>query len=233
MRLISACACGRRNRRGRGLPGCGRGVTVPTSMKPKPSRASASMCSPFLSRPAARPTAVGERRGPSTRTGRRLPVRAQDSRRCAASSRAKVTAVSASPGRAGTAPPAPAPRSLRIVGTAAPGVPDRLSDLRPHRPAPAPAAGRAACARMPRARRPVAPAARRPALRGRRPAIGARWSARAPAPDRAAGRAAPPPGRGPSAAPRAAENSSPVSRMRIALPQPSSCTRRTVAPPIG
>ena len=26
-----------RNSRGRGLPGCGRGVTVPTSMKPKPS----------------------------------------------------------------------------------------------------------------------------------------------------------------------------------------------------
>ena len=34
----------RRNMRGFGLPGCGRGVTVPTSMKPKPRLPSASMC---------------------------------------------------------------------------------------------------------------------------------------------------------------------------------------------
>ena len=37
MRLISACSRRRRNRRGRGLPACGRGVTVPISTKLKPS----------------------------------------------------------------------------------------------------------------------------------------------------------------------------------------------------
>ncbi len=42
--------------RGRGLPGCARGVTVPTSMKPKPSAARPSMHAPSLSRPAASPT---------------------------------------------------------------------------------------------------------------------------------------------------------------------------------
>ena len=44
--------------RGRGLPGCARGVTVPTSMKPKPSAASPSMYAPFLSSPAASPTGL-------------------------------------------------------------------------------------------------------------------------------------------------------------------------------
>jgi hypothetical protein len=39
--------------RGRGLPFCGRGVTVPISTKPKPSRNSASGTSPFLSKPGA------------------------------------------------------------------------------------------------------------------------------------------------------------------------------------
>ena len=46
--------------RGRGLPGCARGVTVPTSMKPKPSAASPSMHAPSLSRPAASPTGIAE-----------------------------------------------------------------------------------------------------------------------------------------------------------------------------
>ena len=46
--------------RGRGLPGCGSGVTVPTSTKPKPSPSNASMCAPFLSIPAARPTGLGK-----------------------------------------------------------------------------------------------------------------------------------------------------------------------------
>ena len=35
MRLITARSCARRNSRGRGLPACGRGVTVPVSMKPE------------------------------------------------------------------------------------------------------------------------------------------------------------------------------------------------------
>jgi His/Glu/Gln/Arg/opine family amino acid ABC transporter permease subunit len=58
MRLISAPASGKRKMRGRGLPGCARGVTVPTSMKPKPSAASPSMQAPSLSSPAARPTGL-------------------------------------------------------------------------------------------------------------------------------------------------------------------------------
>ncbi len=47
--------------RGLGLPGCGLGVTVPTSMKPKPIAPSASMQRAFLSSPAARPTRFGNR----------------------------------------------------------------------------------------------------------------------------------------------------------------------------
>src|SRR5690349_6354524 len=54
--------------RGFGLPACGRGVVVPTSMKPKPSAASASTCAPFLSSPAASPTGFSKRR-PNTSTG--------------------------------------------------------------------------------------------------------------------------------------------------------------------
>src|SRR5688500_2516254 len=65
---MMARASGRRNRRGLGLPGCGRGVTPPSSMKPKPSAASASTCSACLSSPAARPTGLAKSR-PMTRTG--------------------------------------------------------------------------------------------------------------------------------------------------------------------
>ena len=46
--------------RGFGLPGCAFGVTVPTSMKPKPIAPRPSMQRPFLSRPAARPTRFGK-----------------------------------------------------------------------------------------------------------------------------------------------------------------------------
>jgi hypothetical protein len=53
--------------RGRGLPGCGRGVIVPISRKPKPRRARPSIASPFLSSPAARPMRLGKRR-PMTST---------------------------------------------------------------------------------------------------------------------------------------------------------------------
>ena len=54
--------------RGFGLPGCGLGVTVPTSTKPKPMAPKASMQRAFLSRPAARPTRFGKRR-PASVTG--------------------------------------------------------------------------------------------------------------------------------------------------------------------
>ena len=46
------------NKRGLGLPGCGRGVTVPISIKPKPKAAKPSMTAPFLSKPAAKPTGL-------------------------------------------------------------------------------------------------------------------------------------------------------------------------------
>jgi hypothetical protein len=46
--------------RGLGLPGCGRGVTVPISKNPNPNAASASICLPSLSKPAANPTGLGK-----------------------------------------------------------------------------------------------------------------------------------------------------------------------------
>ncbi|MNE52022.1 hypothetical protein D3C80_1466780 [compost metagenome] len=58
-RLTRALAAGMRNMRGCGLPGWGLGVTVPTSTKPNPMAASASMQRAFLSRPAAMPTRLG------------------------------------------------------------------------------------------------------------------------------------------------------------------------------
>src|SRR6185436_17729893 len=65
---MMARAWGRRKRRGLGLPGCGRGVTPPSSTKPKPSAARASTCSACLSSPAASPTGFAKSR-PMTRTG--------------------------------------------------------------------------------------------------------------------------------------------------------------------
>ena len=49
-----------RKRRGLGLPGCGRGVTVPSSTNPKPSAAQPRMATPSLSKPAPRPTRIAE-----------------------------------------------------------------------------------------------------------------------------------------------------------------------------
>ncbi|MCW0416560.1 hypothetical protein NB689_002314 [Xanthomonas sacchari] len=63
--------------RGCGLPACARGVTVPISTKPKPSASSASMCLPFLSRPAASPTGLGKSR-PKARVGIGAIVRASN-----------------------------------------------------------------------------------------------------------------------------------------------------------
>src|SRR3954468_8514606 len=70
-RLMIAWRLSRRKRRGRALPGCGRGVTVPTSRKPKPSAPKASMCSAFLSSPAARPMGFANSM-PIARTGARM-----------------------------------------------------------------------------------------------------------------------------------------------------------------
>ncbi|CSE04834.1 Uncharacterised protein [Vibrio cholerae] len=56
IRLMMPSACTKRNRRGLSLPACGLGVTVPTSTNPKPIAPNASMHSPFLSSPAAKPT---------------------------------------------------------------------------------------------------------------------------------------------------------------------------------
>ena len=84
-RLMSASASGSRKRRGFGLPGCGRGVTVPHSMKPKPSAARPSMCAAFLSRPAASPTRLGNcephRRDRRRRRARRERLHDPEARR--------------------------------------------------------------------------------------------------------------------------------------------------------
>src|SRR3569623_2374432 len=60
MRLITARSRVRRNSRGLGLPGCGNGVTEPTSAKPKPSPSNASGTSPSLSKPTAMPSGFGK-----------------------------------------------------------------------------------------------------------------------------------------------------------------------------
>ena len=60
IRFTTARSAGSRNSRGRGLPGCGSPVTVPTSTNAKPSAASASMPSAFLSKPAASPSGPGK-----------------------------------------------------------------------------------------------------------------------------------------------------------------------------
>src|ERR1043166_464679 len=111
---MMARASGRRNRRGRGLPGCGRGVTPPSSTKPKPSAASASTCSACLSSPAASPTGLGKS-SPMTRTGA-LRIGPEKKRAASASRRVSSCADSGSSekrsGRAGEytlLAPAPAP----------------------------------------------------------------------------------------------------------------------------
>ncbi len=68
MRLMMLCSFIRRKSRGLGFPGCAEGVTVPVSMKPKPSAPKASTASPFLSSPAASPRRLGNLR-PMTSTG--------------------------------------------------------------------------------------------------------------------------------------------------------------------
>ena len=60
IRFTTARSAGSRNSRGRGLPGCGSPVTVPTSTNANPSAASASMPTAFLSKPAASPSGPGK-----------------------------------------------------------------------------------------------------------------------------------------------------------------------------
>ena len=67
IRFTSARSAGSRNIRGRGLPGCGRAVTVPTSTNPNPSAPSPATARASLSNPAASPTGPGNSR-PSART---------------------------------------------------------------------------------------------------------------------------------------------------------------------
>ena len=83
MRLMTAWSSGSRNSRGRGLPACGSGVTVPVSTKPKPSRISAATATASLSKPAARPIGLGNAAqdvtasagSSGTRTGQPQPER--------------------------------------------------------------------------------------------------------------------------------------------------------------
>ena len=60
MRLITAWSGSRRNSRGRGLPACGRGVTVPVSTKPKPRRISAATADGVLVEPGGQADRIGE-----------------------------------------------------------------------------------------------------------------------------------------------------------------------------
>ena len=59
-----------RKTRGRGLPGCGRGVTVPISAKPSPMASTAPTTRASLSKPAAMPSGLGNVR-PHTFTASR------------------------------------------------------------------------------------------------------------------------------------------------------------------
>ncbi len=65
--LMTAWSSANRKTRGRSLPGCGSGVTEPTSTKPKPTRCKPCIASPSLSKPAAVPTGLLKRR-PHTST---------------------------------------------------------------------------------------------------------------------------------------------------------------------
>ena len=69
-RLMTASSSGSRKRRGLGLPGCARAVTVPISAKPKPSASHAGRATAFLSKPAASPSGAGKRT-PNTERSKR------------------------------------------------------------------------------------------------------------------------------------------------------------------
>ena len=126
MRLITASSRSSRNSRGRGLPVCGFGVTVPISTKPKPSRSSASGASAFLSKPAAMPTGLGKF-SPKARTARlgasggggacgssRSPWIA---RRCASSGSSQRSSGSDKASKARITTPAPECRASRRRGS--------------------------------------------------------------------------------------------------------------------
>src|SRR4029077_3208616 len=89
---MMARASGRRKSLGRGLPGWARGVTPPSSRKPKPRAARGSTCSACLSSPAAKPTGFGKSR-PITRTGA-LGIDLE--KKAAASARRRVTSCAVS-----------------------------------------------------------------------------------------------------------------------------------------
>ena len=57
--LITALSSFSRNTLGLSFPGCGAGVTLPISTKPKPALRRPSTASPCLSKPAAKPTGLG------------------------------------------------------------------------------------------------------------------------------------------------------------------------------
>ena len=101
-RLIAARSSVRRKSLGRGLPGWGRGVAAPTSIKPKPARHSGATAVAFLSKPAASPTGFGRSR-PATLVRKRgevcgpgagasPPRRARIAKPCAASGSSRCRA---------------------------------------------------------------------------------------------------------------------------------------------
>ncbi len=122
-RLIAARSSVSRNRRGRGLPGCGRGVAAPTSRKPKPARISGASATAFLSKPAARPTGLGSA-SPASRVAsrgerhrprqRRRPPKAAERRAPPAPAAMRRRSGSSRCGSAGAAPGRSAAQRQRL-----------------------------------------------------------------------------------------------------------------------
>lgn len=169
--LMTASSSSSRKTLGLGFPSWGSGVTVPTSTKPKPTLYSPSTASPCLSKPAARPSGLRNRR-PRTRTS------------CGAAPPADT-----GPARPGASPPAPPPHREPPRGYPAPPPARRAVPARGRRGV------RPAAARR---RRPSGPGrARSPgggsAARAAPPPAAARRPPPAPSPAAARSRPAPPP----------------------------------------
>lgn len=127
--LMTASSSSSRKTLGLGFPSWGSGVTVPTSTKPKPTLYSPSTASPCLSKPAARPSGLRNRR-PRTRTSCRAAPPGDTG-----PARGLAPGPSPAPGASPRVPrtPAPPPPPPRGRPEAPPGAPQPL-------PRPPPAA---------------------------------------------------------------------------------------------
>ena len=121
MRLITAPSS-RRNSRGRSLPACGRGVTVPSSIAPNPSRSRPAAATASLSNPAASPIGLVRLRAEQASRQHRGHRRRWHARRDPDAARATPTDAPA-PDRGGAVPAGGRRRSLASSRTTAPSVP--------------------------------------------------------------------------------------------------------------